>query len=97
MKKGLVGLLFALALVLSATAFAAPQPLTNDALDQVVAGEATASGPQAVAVDGDESANVAAGALADNAAQTVNGQDNTTESGEQRGVFDRRSQLELRE
>ncbi|OPZ85067.1 MAG: hypothetical protein BWY76_01571 [bacterium ADurb.Bin429] len=80
MKKGLVGLLFALALVLSATAFAAPQPLTNDALDQVVAGEATASGPQAVAVDGDESANVAAGALADNAAQTVQNPENSAVS-----------------
>lgn len=78
MKKGFVGLLAALALVLGTMAYAAPQPLTNADLDQVVAGESTASGPQAVAVDGDDSTNVAAGALADNAAQAVNGIDNTT-------------------
>ena len=78
MKNGLMGLLVGLALVVSASAMAAPQPLTNAALDQVVAGEATASGPQAVAVDGDDSANVAAGALAAGAAQAVNGAGNIT-------------------
>ncbi len=42
-------------------------------------GTAIADGEQAVAVDGDGSANAAAGALADQAAQAVNGEANTTE------------------
>lgn len=76
MKRGFVGLFAVGALVFCSLAFAAPQPLTNADLAQVTAGEANASTDNAVAVDGDVSANSAVGALADIGAAAVNGDEN---------------------
>lgn len=77
MKRGLVYLLAVGVLALGSTVLAAPQPLSSADLDQVVAGEATASLDNAVAVDGDGSANTAAGALAAELGTAVNGDENT--------------------
>lgn len=77
MKRGLVCLLAVGTLALFGSALAAPQPLTSADLAQVVAGEASASTDNAVAVDGDGSANSAVGALADLGAVALNGDSNT--------------------
>lgn len=77
MKNGFVALLVMGALALCSLAFAAPQPLTNEDLSQVVAGEASATLDNAVAVDGVASSNTAAGALATDLGTAVNGDANT--------------------